>query len=165
MNCHIRIFFLAIAIILVAANCKRSDTGQGWKTYRHDAKRTGVTAEKLPSRLSLNWTYIPVHSPEPLWSMPAEEMPRMHLDNTYHVSAANGLAYFCSSVDNKVYALDINTGKERWTYFAEGPVRFSPTIWNRRIYFGSDDRFCLTRDCTIAPVAFVKPAASQQGTG
>ncbi len=141
MKCQKWIFVLSIAVILGTVNCKRSDTGQGWQTYRHDAKRTGVTTEELPSNLSLNWTYIPAYSPEPLWTMPAEEMPRMHLDNTYHVSATNGLAYFCSMVDNKVYALDINTGKERWTYFAEGPVRFSPALWNKRIYFGSDDGY------------------------
>ena len=41
----------------------------------------------------------------------------------------------------KVYAIDISTGKEKWIFFAEGPVRFSPTIWNNRIYFGSDDGF------------------------
>ncbi len=141
MKYPIRLFVLSMAVIFSTVNCKRFDSGQGWPTYRHDAKRTGVTAEILPSKLSLRWTYIPAHSPEPVWSMPAEEMPRMHFDNTYHVSAANGLAYFGSSVDNKVYALDIKTGKERWTYYTEGPVRFSPSIWNNRIYFGSDDGY------------------------
>ena len=42
-------------------------------------------------------------------------MPKSHFDNTYHVSAANGLAYFGSSVDNKVYALDINNGALLWS--------------------------------------------------
>jgi len=135
------IIFIASIVVIGTNACKRLDPGQGWQTYRHDSKRTGVTSEKLPSRLSLSWTYMPAYSPEPAWPMPAEEMPRYHLDNTYHISAANGMAYFGSSTDNKVYALDINTGKERWTYFTEGPVRFTPTIWNKRIYFGSDDGY------------------------
>ena len=137
----IRIFILAMAVILSTLQCKRSDSGQGWPSYRHGAHRTGVTDEVLPSKLSLRWIYTPAHSPKPVWTMPAEEMPRMHFDNTYHVSASNGLAFFGSSVDNKVYALDIKTGEERWSFYTEGPVRFSPSVWNDRIYFGSDDGY------------------------
>jgi outer membrane protein assembly factor BamB len=135
------VFVVAITIIFTITGCTRQDKLQGWQTYRHDETRSGVTTEQLPSRLFLKWTYIPVHAPEPIWTLPAEEMPRIHSDNTYHVSAVNGMAYFGSSVNNKVYALDISTGKEKWVFFTEGPVRFSPSIWKNRIYFGSDDGY------------------------
>jgi len=73
--------------------------------------------------------------------MPAEELPRMHSDNAYHVTLADGIVYFGSSVDNKVYALSAETGKVSWTFFTEGPVRFAPTIWKGRVYAGSDDGY------------------------
>ena len=72
-------------------------------------------------------------------------MERMHFDNAHHVAAAKGLVYFGSSVDNKVYALSARSGKIKWTFTTEGPVRFAPSIWKNRIYVGSDDGhvYCL----------------------
>ncbi|MCK5462151.1 MAG: PQQ-binding-like beta-propeller repeat protein, partial [Bacteroidales bacterium] len=136
---------LVIAVTFCTIGCQKYDPGKGWHTYRHDASRSGVSSEELPSQLMLNWTYTAAHAPEPAWHQPAEEMARMHRDNTYHVSAADGLAYFGSSVDNKVYALNISTGEVKWEFFTEGPVRFSPSIWKNRVYFGSDDGnvYCL----------------------
>ena len=69
----------------------------------------------------------------------------MHSDNVYHVTAAGGIAYFGSPVDNKVYAIDVSSGEERWTFFTDGPVRFAPTIFKNRVYAGSDDGhvYCL----------------------
>ena len=138
---RISILVLAITVTLCYTGCRKDEPGEGWPTYRHDASRSGVSSEELPSQLALNWIYTPAHAPKPAWNMPAEEMARMHRDNTYHVSAADGLAYFGSSVDNKVYALNISTGKVKWEFFTEGPVRFSPSIWKNRVYFGSDDGY------------------------
>jgi outer membrane protein assembly factor BamB len=116
-----------------------------WTTYRYDRARSGITAEKVATPLSLRWTFKPTHAPKPAWPKPAEELPRMHLDSAYHVTVANDIVYFGSSVDNKVYALDAKTGEVRWTFFTEGPVRFAPSIWKDRIYVGSDDGnvYCL----------------------
>ena len=135
------IIVLIITVIIYNTGCSRDAEKHGWITYRHDGSRTGVTSEDIPSELVLKWTYFPVHTPKPAWHIPAEEMPRTNSDNAYHVSASKDLAYFGSSADHKVYAIDISTGKEKWVFFTGGPVRFSPTIWNNRIYFGSDDGY------------------------
>ncbi len=139
------IFWCLIIIYVTIIGCTRNNRHYGWPTYRHDGARSGITAEKLSSGLVLDWTYIPAHPPQRAWSLPAAETPRVDYDDTYYVSAADGIACFGSSVDNKVYALDISTGKEKWVFYSEGPVRFSPAIWNNRIYFGSDDGhvYCL----------------------
>ena len=139
--CKKIILLIIIVVTACITGCKKQDYQSGWTTYRHDGARSAITPEILSSPMTLKWTYIPTHTPDPVWDYPAEEMKRSHTDNTYHVSAANGMAYFGSSVDNKIYALDIYTGKERWSFFTEGPVRFSPTIWNKHIYFGSDDGY------------------------
>ena len=140
IRCMLRII-LYVIVIMVFAACSRDNDKSGWKTYRHDGSRTAVTSEKISSELFLKWTYIPAHAPKPAWHTPAEEMSRTNSDNTYHVSASDGLAYFGSSEDHKMYAIDIATGNEKWVFFTDGPVRYSPTIWNKHIYFGSDDGY------------------------
>jgi outer membrane protein assembly factor BamB len=70
----------------------------------------------------------------------------MHCDEAYHVTVAGGNIYFGSSVTDEVYSLDAASGETRWTFFAEGPVRFAPTIYNGRVYFGSDDGYVYCLD-------------------
>jgi len=122
---------LVIAAVIFITSCntadRKSETMSGWNTYRHNYMRTAVTPEILPSSLALKWVHKSPHTPSPVWDLPAEELKRMHSDDTYHVSTADGLAYYGSSVDNKVYALDVATGKVKWVFYTEGPVRFSPT--------------------------------------
>jgi len=133
------------AVLVITCNLARA---KDWPSYRHDNAQSGVTAERTATPLSLRWTFQPAHEPSPAWSKPAEELPRTAFDNAYHVTAADGTVYFGSSVDNKVYALNADTGQVKWTFFTQGPVRFAPTVWKDRIYAGSDDGYvyCLNAD-------------------
>ena len=69
----------------------------------------------------------------------------MHTDRAFHVSVVGETAYFGSSADNKLRALNTHTGAERWSFFAEGPIRFAPHVAKGKVYFGSDDgyAYCL----------------------
>ena len=131
------IFLFSISLLI----CCSADHDKGWSTYRHDGFRSGFTDEMLPDNLSPQWVFKPAHAPAPAWHKPGEELPREHVDNTYHVVSAKGMSYFGSTVDNKLYALNTSTGRIQWTFFAEGPVRFAPSIWNNHVYFGSDDGY------------------------
>ena len=53
--------------------------------------------------------------------------------------------FFGSSADGKVYAMDVRTGRVRWSVRTGGPVRLAPTVWRDRVYVGSDDGwvYCL----------------------
>ena len=77
--------------------------------------------------------------------MPGEEQPRMHTDRAFHVSVVGKTAFFGSSADNKLRAINTRTGAERWSFFAEGAIRFAPHVVNGKVYFGSDDgyAYCL----------------------
>ena len=109
-----------------------------WPTYRGDARRGGYTPDRLPATLALRWTYTPRHPPQPAWSGRDTRMP---FDRAHHVAVADGRLFFGSSVDCKVYALDAPTGKELWTAFTGGPIRFAPAVWQGRVYVVSDDGF------------------------
>ncbi len=139
---------LIVCLPVFSAFAARSDqaVNMDWPTYRFDVTRGGVTAETVGPELFLQWRYIPKHPPKPTWPMPAEEMPRMHFDNAYHVAVGDGNVYFGSCVTNEVYSIDATVGKIRWTFFTEGPVRFAPTFANDRVYVGSDDGYvyCLS---------------------
>jgi outer membrane protein assembly factor BamB len=136
------IFF---ALLMLFSVCGVS-LGEDWATYRSDIARSGNTSETVGPELYLQWKYIPAHKPKPAWPIPSEELPRMHNDNAYHVVIADGSAYFGSSTTDKVYSIDVAKGEIRWTFFAEGPVRFAPTVYTGRVYFGSDDGYVYCLD-------------------
>ena len=116
-------------------------TAGDWPTYRHDATHSGVSPESPGGNLALQWTYVPLHPPNPAWPATAEEMPRMHADNAFHVAVAEGRVFFGSSVTDEITAIDAASGKIVWSFFTEGPVRFAPTVYNGRVYAGSDDGY------------------------
>jgi len=115
--------------------------GATWPTYRCNVTRNAATDEALGSELSLQWSYRPIQPPKPAWPTPAEEMPRMHTDNAFHVAMADGRVFFGSSVTDDVRAIDAASGQVCWTFFTDGPVRFAPTVCDGRLYVGSDDGY------------------------
>ncbi|MFH1920374.1 MAG: PQQ-binding-like beta-propeller repeat protein [Planctomycetota bacterium] len=138
----IRLLPLAVAL---ACATVATTLAADWPTYRGDSRRSGYTAETLPAKLSLQWTYRPRHEPQPAWSGRDTRMP---FDRAYHAVVAGDLLFFGSSADGKVYALDTATGTERWAFFTGAPVRFAPTVWKDRLFVVSDDGFlyCLAVD-------------------
>lgn len=135
-------FLVIISFILIYCGVSSAD----WPTHRGGIARSGVTTEAIGTDLVAQWEFLPLHAPSPAWPMPGEEMPRVHADNGYHVAAVGGNVYFGSSITNKVYSIDAASGDIRWTFAAEGPVRFAPTVADGCVVFGSDDGFvyCLS---------------------
>jgi outer membrane protein assembly factor BamB len=132
---------VGFCLLLVCTAGRAAD----WATYRSDIAGSGVSSETVRPDLSLQWTYVPTHRPRPAWPTPAEEIPRMHVDNALRVAVADGRVFFGCPVTNRLYALDAASGEVSWTFLTEGPVRFAPTFHDGRVYVGSDDghAYCL----------------------
>jgi outer membrane protein assembly factor BamB len=125
-----------------------------WPTYQHDYARTGVARESLLTPFTDGWVHRSRHAPRPAWRGEAkwdgwnkvyDLKSRQIFDYAYHPVIADGLLYYGSSADDKIYCLDAATGEQRWTFFTEGPVRLAPTIAEARVFVGSDDghAYCL----------------------
>ena len=135
----------AVAAALCAAALGADSALAAWPAYRANNARSGVTHEPLATPLRLQWTYVPRHAPRPAWPEPGKESHRMPFDYAFQVVSDGELAFFGSSADHKVYALDLKTGRERWSFFTEGPVRFAPALAGGRLFVASDDGclYCL----------------------
>lgn len=135
----------AIILILLTSSL----TARDWPTFRHDNRRSGVGLENLSFPLKPAWSHQG-GTPRQAWSGPAKWdaysgnaglQSMRNFDPCYFVTVAEGLVYYGSSHDNAIHALDAKTGKERWVFFTEAPVRLPPTIFEGLAYAGSDDGY------------------------
>lgn len=132
--------------LLVLATLACLSTGASaadWPTWRFDAGRSASSPEQLPASLNLQWVRV-LPALKPAWP----EDPRLQFDASYEPVAAGGTLFYGSSQNDSVTAVDLETGKQRWRFYAEGPVRFAPLVHKGRVYFGADDGalYCLNAD-------------------
>ena len=124
---------LAIVTGLVFGSVAR---GADWPQYRHDANRSAASAESLSAELHLAWIR---ELPTPRPAFPVEL--RIGYDTTYEPVVLGKTMFVPSMVTDSVTALDTQTGRQRWQYFTEGPVRLAPVAWQDKVYFVSDDGY------------------------
>ena len=139
------VFFL---LLLVAAGFLH---GADWPTYRHDNRRSGATAEKIEAeKLELKWVHRAALAPRPAWAGPAKWdayagirglRSMRNYDPAFHVIVVDGSVYYGSSADHGVHRLDAKTGREKWVFFTDAPVRIAPSWYSKKLYFGSDDGY------------------------
>ena len=113
-----------------------AEPAKDWPMWRFDAGRTAACGQDLPADLRLQWER---ELPRPAPTYPND--PRMCFDRSYEPVAAGNRLFVPSMVTDSVTALDTATGRELWTCFAEGPVRFAPVVRQDKVYFVSDDGF------------------------
>lgn len=138
-------------VLLVVSICGTSCLADDWPTWQHDQRRSGFSGEQLEvAKLAVEWTWQSNFPPQPAWHGPAKwdayarirDLPAMRsYDQVFHVVAVGDAVFFGSSADDAVRCLELSTGKERWKFVTDGPVRVAPLIVNERVYFGSDDGF------------------------
>jgi outer membrane protein assembly factor BamB len=113
--------------------------------YLGNNQRTGYADATVPAKPALLWIYKERHTPKTAWPEPFGELQFIDFDYSDQVTIGKGMAYFGSSADHTVRALDVNSGKEQWVFYTEGPVRFAPVLYKDRLCAVSDDGhlYCL----------------------
>ena len=123
--------------------------GADWPTYRHDNRRSGVTAEDVQTPLTCRWVFRSPAGCAPGWSPPVagygfvQDRPNVAYDDAFRVVVAGDTAWFCASGENCVYAVGLADGRVRWRHFTAGAARHAPVVWRGRVFFGDDDG-CVT---------------------
>lgn len=128
---------------------------EDWPTRAHDNYRSGVSGGTLSLPLGLVWEYTPASPPAPAWTeSPAVHdyyhgwynlKPRQNFDFCFDVAVVDGKVYFGSSTTGEIICLSLADGQRLWRFFTDGPVRFAPSLWDGKLYAGSDDgvMYCL----------------------
>ena len=160
-----KFLFSGILCILILASSAHS---ADWPTYLSDNQRSAMTSEQLPETLSEQWCYTARHQPLPAWPGPAKTdywhreanlKPRVIYDRAYHVVSDGNKIYFGSSANDKLTCLNASTGAEVWSFFAGGPIRLAPTLFQNRVYVGADDGFVYCLDGTNGALVWKFDAA------
>ena len=141
-----RLIWLIVTVLCCICNESNADD---WPTHLRDNQRTGKSLEVLSFPLRLQWKQR-LPQPKPAWPAPAKQdywhrktnlRARIVHDRANSIVVAHGKLVVGSSSDDQVRAFDVDSGDQRWTSFAEAPIRLAPTIWKDRVLFGSDDGY------------------------
>jgi PAS domain S-box-containing protein len=110
-----------------------------WPTWRYDANRSASSPQKLPDKLHLQWMR---EYPKLIqaWEDPLNQ-DLMQFDKVYEPVVHGKTLFIGSNANDKVVALNTETGEERWAFYVGGPVRFPPVAANGKVYFVSDDGY------------------------
>jgi outer membrane protein assembly factor BamB len=134
---------LVSAILLILFSVKPGTGAPGssdWPMWRYDYNRSASSPEKLADELYLQWQ-AEYSVRMPVWDDPLNRN-LMQFDRIFEPVVAGGKIFIGFNDRDKVVALDINTGRELWHFFADGPVRLPPAINKDKIYFTGDDGYC-----------------------
>ena len=121
-----RFCFLLAIVLLVSSESVR---GADWPAWRYGADRSASSPQNLADDLSLQWIrqFAP---PKPAWP----EDPRLVFDGSYEPIVVGQTLFLASAQNDAITALDTRTGKEKWKFFADGPIRFAPVADDGQLF-------------------------------
>ncbi len=157
-SCSAVTFLLSFSFLLSAfcgLSVSQSASAADWPTYMHDNSRAGQSNDILPSKLHLQWAKRSVKPPKRAWEGPRDApiegqlmKHRVSFDDAQHVAVVGDRVFYGSIADHQMRCVSAASGETLWSFFTEGAIRLAPTVWEDRVYFGSDDGnvYCLAVD-------------------
>ncbi len=147
-------YLLLIGLVVVLSSCVQKNlelSEVDWPQFKKDNYRSAsINMSFDAATLGQAWVYEASQEPVPAWYGPAKEdafansgtLPSMRdYDLAYYPIVIGSNLFYGSSADDALHCLDSETGKEKWIYNANGPIRVAPTFYNGNLYFGSDDGY------------------------
>lgn len=124
------------ALLLCAVSLHASD----WVTFQHDARHSGISADKeIAVPLNVRWQFTtngPVRAQAVIKA---------------------GVVYF-GSLDHKFYALDAKSGELKWSFIAGGEIHATASLDETGgVYFGCDDGFVYALDAVTGALRWTSP--------
>ncbi len=118
--------------------------GHDWPMWRYDAGRRAASPEQLPAEMHLQWVRE-LARPKSAW--PPSQY-KLQFDASYEPVVAGKSVFVGSMVSDSVTAYETETGTEKWRFYTDGPVRFAPVVYKKKLYVASDDGYlyCLNAE-------------------
>ncbi len=107
--------------------------------WRADAGHTAVSEETLADQLHLQWI-LTFSERKRVWDDPLNH-DLMSYDKVLEPIVLGDLLFVSLADKDKLSAFDIESGEERWSFYADGPLRFAPVGWRDKVYVCSDDGY------------------------
>lgn len=128
-----------IIILMFLLIFSNSAFAHDWPMWRYDYNRSASSPEQLADNLYLQWqvTFSPRSQ---VWDDPLNRN-LMQYDRLFEPVVEGNKLFIGFNDQDKVVAFDLNTGKELWHYYADGPVRLPLAINKGKIYFTGDDGY------------------------
>ena len=130
-----RLSVCVLQCCIMAATASAGD----WPMWRFDAARSAASPQALPDGLQPVWS-LKLPQLEPAWEDPVNQ-DRMPFDTVYEPIVVGSTLLLPSNRDDSLTAYDTGTGRRKWRFHADGPVRMAPVAWRDRVYFCSDDGY------------------------
>ena len=112
---------ISVALFLCLLSCQTEAQNRDWPMWRSDFGRSASTTEQLADELYLQWT-IQYPARIPVWDDPLNQN-LMQFDRLFEPIVSDNKIFLGFNDQDKVIALDINSGEELWNYYEDGPVR------------------------------------------
>jgi outer membrane protein assembly factor BamB len=138
----------ALSAVVLAFIVTSAGAGD-WPAYRHDARRSNVSAEAPAFPLRETWRQVPGQAPRPAWPEPLHVINRLDFDYAPHPVSAGGMVFTGSTSDDTIRAFDLKTGVLRWRFVTGGP-RFPPYDAAGSMRGRMMDLHCLKRRRAVA---------------
>ena len=138
---------ILVILMLIAGFSVKADNqlkAYDWSMWRYDANRSAASPQELPDKLYLQWVkeYPKL---EPTWDDSLNH-DLMQFGNVYEPVVMGKTLFIGSSASDWLKALDTDAGEEKWTFYADGPIRLPLVANNGKVYFSSDDGYLYCLD-------------------
>lgn len=131
--------FLLVATTAIAQVPLQAFAADDWPMWRSDAQRSAATTNTVADSLSPLWQREFTQR-VPAWDDPLN-LDLMTYDRIFEPIVVDGRMFVGFNDQDKLLALDADSGLQLWSFVTEAPVRLPPVGWQGKVYFCSDDGF------------------------
>lgn len=137
-------YCLCVALGLIGADAIRA--AEDWPMWRYGPERSACSPNNLPTEIQQLWK-LDFPRRVSAWDDPLNQ-DLMTYDRSFEPIVLGGKLLLGFSDQDKLLAIDCQTGLPNWTFYAEGPIRLAPAGWQDRVFVSSDDGYlyCLKVD-------------------
>ena len=100
------------AAFCIALLASAAASAADWPMWRCDAARTAVSKDDLPDELHLQWVRR-LRPQQPAW----KDEPALQFDAGYLPVVVGGRVLVGSTVNDRLTAYDLQSGRELWRFF------------------------------------------------